>query len=152
MCVCHPCLTLRGFCVMSSRLVDSRLSFMATYRRLPSSSGIREWRSPATRGSVSRRPFWISSDKDEMKRTQDDARDSKAGRLNTYENYINMKLTCRDRQNGWFAIKISCDVGVSCQCSHTSQNFHTDVRQHKKLTSTCTSCSGFVFPNAVSKI
>lgn len=58
-----PCavLTLRGFCVISSRLVDSRLSFMATYRCLPSSSGSRECRSPAARGSVKRRPFWISS-------------------------------------------------------------------------------------------
>lgn len=65
--VCFP--TLRGFCVMSSILVDRRLSFMATYRRLPSSSGSRECRSPATRGSVSRRPFWISSEKDEGKKS-----------------------------------------------------------------------------------
>lgn len=58
-----PCAlpTLRGFCVISSRLVDSRLSFMATYRCLPSSSGSRECRSPAARGSIKRRPFWISS-------------------------------------------------------------------------------------------
>lgn len=58
---CSAVLTLRGFCVISSRLVDSRLSFMATYRCLPSSSGSRECRSPAARGSVKRRPFWISS-------------------------------------------------------------------------------------------
>ena len=69
-CVCPSGLTLRGFCVMSSRLVDSRLSFMATYRRLPSSSGIRECRSPATRGNVSRRPFWISSDGEQNKKTK----------------------------------------------------------------------------------
>lgn len=34
---------------------------MATYRCLPSSSGSRECRSPAARGSVKRRPLWISS-------------------------------------------------------------------------------------------
>lgn len=63
--VCSPALTLRGFCVMSSKLVDSRLSFMATYRCLPSSSGSRECRSPAARGRVSSRPFWISSRREE---------------------------------------------------------------------------------------
>lgn len=66
-CAWSPALTLRGFCVMSSKLVDSKLSFMATYRRRPSSSGNRECRSPATRGSVSRRPFWISSVEKDMK-------------------------------------------------------------------------------------
>lgn len=80
LCVCPPVLTLRGFCVMSSRLVDSRLSFMATYRRLPSSSGSRECRSPATRGSVSRRPFWISSDRGEEEK-KNHMRDSNHWRL-----------------------------------------------------------------------
>lgn len=60
-----PALTLRGFCVMSSKLVDSRLSFMATYRFRPSSSGSRECRSPAASGRVSSRPFWISSGREE---------------------------------------------------------------------------------------
>lgn len=69
-CAWSPALTLRGFCVMSSKLVDSKLSFMATYRRRPSSSGNRECRSPATRGSVSRRPFWISSVEKDMKDNQ----------------------------------------------------------------------------------
>lgn len=60
---------------MSSKLVDSRLSFMATYRRLPSSSGSRECRSPAARGSVSKRPFWISSVKKERKTANGKGRD-----------------------------------------------------------------------------
>lgn len=74
-CVSPSVLTLRGFCVMSSRLVDSMLSFIATYRRLPSSSGSRECRSPATRGSVSSRPFWISSDEEEGRGEKSEMRD-----------------------------------------------------------------------------
>ncbi len=38
---------LRGVWVISSRLVESRWSFMLMYRRRPSSSGSREFRSPA---------------------------------------------------------------------------------------------------------
>lgn len=68
-CVHLPLHTFRGFCVMSSRLVERRLSFMATYRRLLSSSGSREWRSPASKGSVSRRPFWMSSAVEKKKKS-----------------------------------------------------------------------------------
>lgn len=132
--VCPPVLTLRGFCVMSSRLVDSRLSFMATYRRLPSSSGSRECRSPATRGSVSRRPFWISSDRG--RKTKDDVRDSNQWRLPSNHENVLGKSPCWDRQNGYFA-STTCCAGLSCQCAHTklvkSTHHNHDVREENNF-------------------